>query len=202
MGFLGGIGSIVNPLNIAALGMGPVGIGMMFARPLVSAVGQQFIQQLGDKLGLPQGVVDMARSSFALQAGDIGGAGRSLGDVVQGFGSQFGASPFEAGEVERNLTDLIDQATTDLAQSREAREARSGGGRSWLMALAENLGRVADKLANEMDQMSQTLGDGANKSSQNLKFAAKSQEFSQFFSSANTVIKTLGEARSQGARTQ
>ncbi|NHN22381.1 hypothetical protein G6046_15740, partial [Bacillus amyloliquefaciens] len=89
-----------------------------------------------------------------------------------------------AGEVERNLTDLIDQATTDLAQSREAREARSGGGRSWLMALAENLGRVADKLANEMDQMSQTLGDGANKSSQNLKFAAKSQEFSQFFSSA------------------
>jgi hypothetical protein len=193
---------MVNPSNLALAAMGPGGWATLAARTLMSAVGQQIIQQLGDKLGLPQATIDMAQGAFCASMGDTRGATRNLSEVVSGIADRAGASPFEAASAERDLNDVIDRMSTNLAESREAKEARSSGGRSWLMAIAESLGRTSDKLAKEMDDMSKTLGEGENKSSQNLKFGAKSQEFSQFFSSANTVIKTLGEALSQGARKQ
>ncbi len=194
--------AMVNPSNLALAAMGPGGWATLAARTLMSAVGQQIIQQLGDKLGLPQATIDMAQGAFCASMGDTRGATRNLSEVVSGIADRAGASPFEAASAERDLNDVIDRMSTNLAESREAKEARSSGGRSWLMAIAESLGRTSDKLAKEMDDMSKTLGEGENKSSQNLKFGAKSQEFSQFFSSANTVIKTLGEALSQGARKQ
>lgn len=197
------LNSVLNPANALMLGMGPAGIGMMAARSLMSSIGQQFIQTLGEKMGMPQGVIDLAQASYAGSMGDARGVRQNLGEAIRGIADRAGASPFEAGDAERSIRDSIDQMATNMAESREAREARNGGGgKSWLMAIAEALGRTSDKLANEMDAMSKTLGEGENKSSQNLKFGAKSQEFSQFFSSANTVIKTLGEALSQGARKQ
>lgn len=200
--FGGIVNSIVNPSNLALAALGPAGWGTLAARTLMSAVGQQIIQKLGDQLGLPQSSIDLAQGVYAGSTGDFNGATRNLSEAIQGIATQAGASAFEAGDAERDINDTIDQIATNLAESREGREARSSGGKSWLMAIAESLGRTSDKLAQEMDDMSKTLGEGENKSSQNLKFGAKSQEFSQFFSSANTVIKTLGEALSQGARKQ
>lgn len=201
--FGGVLNNVINPTNLAMLAMGPGGWAALAAKTLMSAVGQQVIQQLGEKLGLPQSTIDLAQGAFCASIGDTRGATRNIGEVVSGIANQTGASPFEAASAERELSDIVDKMSTSLAESREAKEARaSGGGKSWLMAIAEALGRTSDKLAKEMDDMSKTLGEGENKSSQNLKFGAKSQEFSQFFSSANTVIKTLGEALSQGARKQ
>lgn len=194
--------SLVNPSSLAMIAMGPGGWAGLAAKTLMSAVGQQIIQQLGEKLGLPQSTIDLAQGAFCASIGDTRGATRNLGEVVSEIAERTGASPFEAASAEREMTDVIDKMSTNLAESREAKEAKSSGGRSWLMAIAESLGETSDKLAKEMDGMSKTLGEGENKSSQNLKFGAKSQEFSQFFSSANTVIKTLGEALSQGARKQ
>lgn len=193
---------LVNPSSLAMIAMGPGGWAGLAAKTLMSAVGQQIIQQLGDKLGLPQSTIDLAQGAFCASIGDTRGATRNLGEVVSEIADRTGASPFEAASAERELNDVIDKMSTNLAESREAKDAKAGGGRSWLMAIAEALGRTSDKLANEMDKMSQNLGEGENKSSQNLKFGAKSQEFGQFFSSANTVIKTLGEALAQGARKQ
>lgn len=200
---IGGLlSSVMNPSSLALVAMGPGGWAALAAKTLMSAVGQQIIQQLGDKLGLPQSTIDMAQGAFCASMGDTRGATQNIGEVVQGIADRTGASPFEAASAERELNDVVDQMTTSLGESRDAKEARASGGKSWLMAIAEALGRTSDKLAKEMDDMSKTLGEGENKSSQNLKFGAKSQEFSQFFSSANTVIKTLGEALSQGARKQ
>ncbi|MDV3457227.1 hypothetical protein RZN05_09555 [Sphingomonas sp. HF-S4] len=193
---------LVNPSSLAMIAMGPGGWAGLAAKTLMSAVGQQIIQQLGEKLGLPQSTIDLAQGAFCASIGDTRGATRNLGEVVSEIAERTGASPFEAASAERELGDVIDKMSTNLAESREAKEAKSSGGRSWLMAIAESLGETSDKLAKEMDGMSKTLGEGENKSSQNLKFGAKSQEFSQFFSSANTVIKTLGEALAQGARKQ
>jgi hypothetical protein len=200
--FGGIMNSVVNPSNLAMLAMGPGGWAAMAAKTLMSAIGQQIIQQIGDKLGLPQGTIDMAQGAFCASMGDTRGATQNLSEVISGIADRTGASPFEAASAERNINDEIADIATRASESKEAKEAKAGGGRSWLMAIAEALGKTADKLANEMDKMSQNLGEGENKASENLKFSAKSQEFNQFFSASNTVLKTLGEALGQGARKQ
>jgi hypothetical protein len=194
----------LNPINLlATAALGPLGgIASQLVSQLASSVGQQILQSLGDKLGLPQSTIDMAQGAFAGSIGDFNGAQLNLSEAVQQMGDFYGASPAEVGGVENQLNDAIDSLTTDLAQSQEAKEARATGGKSWLMSLAESLGKIADKLADEMQAMGDELGGGGNNPSQNVEFAAKSQEFSQFFSSANTVIKTIGEALASGARKQ
>jgi hypothetical protein len=194
----------LNPINLlATAALGPLGgIASQLISQLASSVGQQILQSLGDKLGLPQSTIDMAQGAFAGSIGDFQGAQLNLSEAVQQLGDFYGASPTEVGGVENELNNAIDSLTTDLAQSQEAKEARATGGKSWLMALAESMGKIADKLADEMQQMGDELGGGGNNPSQNVEFAAKSQEFSQFFSSANTVIKTIGEALASGARKQ
>lgn len=196
-----------NPVNLisqVALGAltGGASLYAQLATQLISTVGQQVLQQVGEKLGLPQSTIDMAQGAFAGATGDPQGASRNLSEAVESYGDLFNANPADVGNAERELNDIIDQISTDLAESSEAKEARQSGGKSWLMSLAQALGKVADKLAAEMEEMSQTLGQGENKASQNIEFGAKAQEFAQFFQSANNVIKTLGEALSAGARKQ
>lgn len=194
----------LNPVNLlATAALGPLGgIASQLITQLASSVGQQILQSVGDKLGLPQSTIDLAQGAFAGSIGDLGGAQTNLSEAVGQLGDFFGASPAEKGDVERNLNDAIDNIATDLAESKDAKEAKFSGGRSWLTALASKLGETSDKLANELEDLSQNLGEGENKSSQNLLFGAKSQEFGQFFGSANTVIKTIGEALASGARKQ
>lgn len=200
MGFLGGITNAINPASLAmTAALGPAGF---LGKTLVSAIGQQILQQLGEKMGLPQSTIDMAQGAFAAGMGDFRGAASNVSEAMGGIADQLGASPVETGSATSQLNDAIDQLTSNLAQSREAKEARNGGGKSWLMVIAEALGRTADRMANEMDQMSQGLGKGSSQASDNLKFAAKSQEFNNFFQSANTVIKTIGEALGAASRKQ
>lgn len=197
------IGSF-NPVSLlATAALGPLGgLASQLITQLASSVGQQILQQVGEKLGLPQSTIDMAQGAFAGSIGDFQGAQTNLSELIAQAGESSGASPTEVGEAEAELDNQINDIATNLAESEEGKEAKASGGGSWLMALARSLGRTADKLAKEMDDMSKTLGDGENKASQNLKFGAKSQEFSQFFNSANTVIKAIGEALASGARKQ
>lgn len=161
------------------------------------------IQQLGQQLGLPQGVISLAQNALSSANGTQGGP-LTINSAVTQLAQQYGLSPFQEGRLMRgaqqSLNDLMTQTTSDLSQTPEART--SSGGRSWLTAIAEALGQTAEKLAAEMDKMGQQLGKGddSSKASDNLKFGAKSQEFSQFFSAANNVIKQLGEALASGGR--
>ena len=198
-----GIGGF-NPVSIlATTALGPLGgIASQLLTQLASSVGQQILQSVGEKLGLPQSTIDLAQGVFAGSIGDAQGAQLNLSEAVGQLGNFYGASPAEVGDVERQVADYVDQAATSLAEGKDAKEARATGGQSWLMALAATLGETSDKLAGELEDLSHTLGEGENKSSQNLLFGAKSQEFSQFFSSANTVIKAIGEALASGARKQ
>lgn len=197
-----GIGGF-NPVNLlASVALGPLGgIASSLLTQLTSSIGQQLLQMVGDKLGLPQSTIDMAQGAFAGTIGDFQGAQTNLSELTAQFAEAGGLTPAETGSAQAQLDDLLGQSAAQLAEGQDAKEARAGGrGGSWLMALARALGETADKLAGEMEGLAGELGEGANKSSANVEFAAKSQEFSQFFSSAINVIKTLGEALSSGAR--
>ena len=208
MSFLSGImKSIINPATLMQLAMGPAGWASLATKMLVSAIGQQVIQQLGQQLGLPQSIINMAQTAFSAASGTQG-MPSTITDAVSQLGQQFNLSPMQQGQLQRaaqnDVNNILEQMATSLSESKEAKDAKSGGSKSWLMAIAENLGKIADKLAKEMTDLSNQIGKGDDqaKASTNVKFGAKSQEFSMFFSSANTVIKTLGEALSSGARKQ
>lgn len=200
MSLIGGF----NPVSLlATAALGPLGgIASQLLTQLTSAIGQQLLQQLGDKLGLPQSTIDAAQGAFAGSIGDFQGAQTNLQELIAQVGDLTGASPTEVGEAQSELDNQIADQAVAASESQEGKEAKASGGGSWLMAIARALGKTADKLAKEMDTMSKNLGEGENKASENLKFSAKSQEFSQFFNSANTVLKALGEALAAGARKQ
>jgi hypothetical protein len=194
----------LNPVNLlATVALGPLGgIASQLFTQIASSIGQEILQQVGDKLGLPQSTIDMAQGAFAGSIGDFQGSQANLNELINQFGEANGASPTEIGDVQSQLNDSINNLAVDLAESQEAKEAKASGGKSWLMSLAQALGKVADKLADEMQQMGDELGGGGNDPSQNIEFSAKSQEFSQFFNAANTVLKGIGEALASGARKQ
>jgi uncharacterized protein YidB (DUF937 family) len=198
---LGGIAT--NPLSIAQLAMGPAGWASLAARTLMSAIGQQVIQQLGEKLGLPQSTIDMAQGAFCASMGDKGGARANLQEAIAGFAENFNASPAEQGDANREVDDAINNMVSRMADSEDGKAARAGGkgggaGQSWLMALAEALGEKLDKMAGEMSKMA---GDITDKTpSLTAKFGAKSQEFGILMNAATNAIKTVGEGLSNSAR--
>lgn len=202
MGLLGGLtSSFINPMNLAMLATGPAGWAALAAKTLMSAIGQQIIQQLGQQLGLPQSTIDLAQGAFAGAMGDTRGATQNLNEAVQNFGEMFNASPLQIGDAQRELEDIIGRMASSLAEGKDAKEAKaSGGAKSWIMALAEALGKKLDKKADEVAKLADDIND--KKPSTTTKFGAASQEFSVLMNAANTAIKTLGEAVSSMSRKQ
>lgn len=201
---LGGIAT--NPLSIAQLAMGPAGWASLAARTLMSAIGQQVIQQLGEKLGLPQSTIDMAQGAFCASMGDKAGVRQNIEEAIGNFAEQYNASPAEQGEANRQVDDAINNMVSRMADGDDAKAARAGGkggaagssGQSWLMALAEALGEKLDKMAGEMSKMAGEITDKTP--SLTAKFGAKSQEFGILMNAATNAIKTVGEGLSNSAR--
>ena len=80
MGFnIGGmLKSVINPMTLAQLAMGPAGWASIAMKAVMSQVVQQVIQNIGEKLGLPQGIIDTAKTFAAQRMGDTGGFGNSV----------------------------------------------------------------------------------------------------------------------------
>lgn len=204
MSFLGGImKAVINPATIAQLAMGPAGWASIAAKTIGLAIGQQIIQQLGQKLGLPQSVISLAQSALSTAAGQPDAPVSSIRQAVSDLASQFNLSPMQSGQLERAANDdvnaAIDKYIGQSAEGEDAKQAKAGGGKGWLMLIAQSLGTSANQMAKQLKIQGDALGKDAT-AKQNIEFQAKSQEFSQFFSGANTVIKTLGEALAAGVR--
>lgn len=202
MSLFSGIANVfTNPANLAMLAMGPSGWAALAVRTLISSIGQELIQQLGSQLGLPQSTIDMAQGAFAGAMGDTAGVQRNVAEAAEGFSDLFGASPAQRGEFERDINDAINEMATELGrQGERAGRNRSGGGGSWLMAIAEALGEQLNGMAEEMSQMA----DQISKDTPDIttKFSALSQQFSILFNAASTAIKAIGEGMSATARKQ
>ena len=228
MSFLGGIAkSLVNPMTLAQLAMGPAGWASILAKAVISAVGQQVIQQLGQKLGLPDGVINLAQQAFSgamgggnALGGALGGAnaaGRalSIADAVGQVAQGLNLNPQQEGQLARDTNEIAQQSTKrlvdQLVESEEFKSAKNGAkggksGESILMRIAIALGSLADKKMGEMDKLAQQIGatkDGKNQNKiteQGAKLQALGQEMSILSNALTNVIKSIGEANSTIAR--
>jgi hypothetical protein len=99
----------------------------------------------------------------------------------------------------RNINEGREEVAAARAGSRGNAPIFGGGG--FLMAIAQALGEMMDRMADNLLEFSKTLGDSPT-AEQTTELTAKSQMFSLFMNNASTVIKTLGEANAAMARKQ
>lgn len=196
-----GIGGF-NPVSLlATAALGPMGPLAQIALQVVSQIGQNFIQQMGERLDLPQSMIDLAQADYASSRGDVIGTAGNLDEALDAFGREAGATPAEVGEFDRGVQDMLTDSVLNLSGSEEAREAKSGGrGGSWLRVMAEALGKKLDASAHEMQDLANKIDK--KDPSTTTDFQVASQEFSLLMNAATTAIKTVGEAMANTARKQ
>lgn len=214
MSFLGGIvKSLVNPATLMQLAMGPAGWASIAMRTMMTAVAQQVIQQVGQKLGLPSSVINMAQQAFSATSG-TGGLGQlNVAQAASSLAQQFGLSPAQEGQLAREGDDAVSKLVDSMIKKarqggkEEASEAEGGskGGESRLVALAKALGALIDKKMGDIIDKSKALdADKANGGKQQATISAEIQALSQeisFISNAlNNSIKSIGEALTTMAR--
>lgn len=175
MGLLGGImKSVINPISIAQLAMGPAGWAALAMRTIGAQIGMNVLQNLGQQLGLPQNFIDTVKSGFATQIGLPGLATQSMGQAVGGL---TGFSPTAQGELARAgdsaVKSLVDQAMRSagddarkLEKEAEAEgtstvEAKGG----FLRMIAAALGGAADSKMNEMINLANQIKDQTSSNS-------------------------------------
>jgi hypothetical protein len=220
MSFLSGIlKSIINPATLMQLAMGPAGWASLAMRTIGSAIAQQVIQQLGQRLGLPQGIINMAQQAFSAASGNPGGGVKSIAEAVAGFAAQFGLSAVEQGRLERAANNAVNNMMEAVGKPKEEAEEETGG--SWLVAMARALGKVMDAKAQQIkdksDSISKLAGNDIKKdsdgsmsaestknqnklSSETTLLQAYTQEMSMISNAAVNSIKTVGEAQTTIAR--
>ena len=208
MSFLGGIlKSVINPATLIQLAMGPAGWASLATKMLVSAVAQQVIQQLGQQLGLPQSIINMAQTAFSAASGTQG-MPSTISDAVSQLAEQFNLSPSQQGEVQREAQTSTRRLVDQLMESEEFKSARSGAksGDSILMRIAIALGKLADDKMGKMDKLATQIGatkDGKEQNKiteQGARLQALGQEMSILSNAMTNVIKSIGEANSTIAR--
>ena len=196
-----GIGGF-NPVSLlATTALGPMGPLAQIALQVVSQIGQNLIQQMGERLDLPQSMIDLAQADYTSSRGDVMGTAENLDEALGAFGRETGATPAEVGEFDRDIQNLLTDSVLNLSGGEEAREARSGGrGGSWLRVMAEALGKKLDASAHEMQDLANKIDK--KDPSTTTDFQVASQEFSLLMNAATTAIKTVGEAMANTARKQ
>ena len=206
MSFLGGIvKSLVNPVSLAQIAMGPAGWASLAVRTIGVAIGKEVIQQLGQKLGLPQSFISLAQTAFSATAGggrpDLASvlgraAPSSVGEAVNLVARQFNFSPAQEGNLARsanNMTSMLLREMSDKAKAEgekpealekpEAGTARKG---SWLQALAEAMGAVVDAKMDEITDLSDKI----------TKQNADNKTFTDSVDKEDVSAKTTGAVQS------
>ncbi|MEM6266706.1 MAG: hypothetical protein AAF707_04215 [Pseudomonadota bacterium] len=207
MGFFNSIaGSLINPINLAQLAMGPAGWASIAMRTIGAQIGMNLIQRLGQELGLPQPMIDMAQSAFASSAGLPGLAQQNLTEAVAGLGF----NPAQEGQLARGMDDAITSLVNEAVKRELGFEDEDGGKRTGASAAQ---GR-ADFFTRFAEMMGKKLNDGFEalerksdatdwKDAQAVtEFQAEQQKFSFFMNSVSTAIKAVGEALNNMARKQ
>lgn len=176
--------SLVNPLTLAQVAMGPAGWASILAKAVIQQVATQVIQKIGQEIGLPPAVISAATTAFG-QAAGFGGAGGIPGLNANGFNSaqllnhltSRGGMSFtdaakfirdigeqtkkaqtqELKDTVQNFIDQINRDSDNKKLSRRVDQVMNGKG-SLLMKLATALGMLADKKMNDMADKTKELG--------------------------------------------
>lgn len=210
MGFnIGGMfKSLVNPMTLLQLASGPAGWMSLAVKTIGTAVAQQLISQLGQALGLPPSVINMAQQAFSAASGQGGSlAQQGIAQAVSSVAKEFNFSPAQEGEVNRTMNDTLNQLVSKIGESEEFKAAKSAGGKgaagntssgSWLMALATALGDKLNVKAKEVQDLAGQITDKTP--DKTAKFGAATQDFGILMNATNNAIKTLGEGLTTTAR--
>jgi hypothetical protein len=224
-----GIGDIfkalVNPASLLQLAMGPAGWISFAVQTIGTAIGKELIQALGQQLGLPQSIIDMAKTAFSAATGSTDGPD-TIKDAVKLVSEQLNLSPTESGQLERTANESMQKLLSGLQNGGGIAEEEEGGG-SFLVALAKALGKQMDQkaaqisgLANDISKLTSDTRagfvngiDGNNSknssaigaeqtkiSSKSTLLQAYSQELSIISTAATNAIKSIGEAQTTLAR--
>lgn len=238
MSFLSGIGgnlfsSVASIALQGALGIATGGASLLVTtalKGLMMSIGDQLLQNIGQKLGLPQSVIDLAQATFHGAAGDPGGAIQNIGEASQGLASAAGVDHFGAGEIQNQAYNIVDQLQKNVQEKLEngtdedgnsrgsaktrAAGAQAAGGESFLVRLALALGKAIDakmdeqlKIAGEIDEAKNKAEGGDKKADsqitqQGAKLTALGQEITILSNALNTALKSIGESVSTLARKQ
>lgn len=213
----------INPVNLAAqaalaAATGGTSLIASTAMRLMSSVGQQVIQQLGQKLGLPQGAIDLAQGAFCAEAGDWAGAASNASEAASDFVSAAGGGYGDQNDVNSAAQDtikqLVDQANDAFNQSSaddsKANGKGKGGGDSFLVAFAKALAKTMDSkmqrmmdLSKQVDQQTQSANSSGKApviSQMTAEISALGQEVGFISQALNNSVKSLGDAASTLAR--
>jgi hypothetical protein len=212
---IGGIiKALTNPVNLMQLAMGPAGWASLAMKTIGSQIAMNLIQKLGQQLGLPPAVIDLAQAAFAQASGQPGLAQQNIKEAVQGFVGQLDLRPSEAGQLERQLNsagnksfdslmDIVSDFTKKIAEEGNGGEGKAKGkggkksGESWLVAFARAMGTVLDSKAKDIKEKSDTIAtmadsnvdrkDGKAGSKHTEKLASETQLLQAFTQEMNLI---------------
>lgn len=188
------------------------------AQQVFTQIATQAFSTALDQLGVQGPLKDLAMAAFTSGLGGADGFDQGLIDDVLSAANQNGGGQY-TGALDRAVAELTDQITQSLidakrdAERGESSASASGGGKkSWLVAIAEAMGKAMGEHAANMveyaNQMNANTGGGDDPEAAR-EFAAlqaKMQGEAQMFSIASTtmatVIKAIGEGLSSVARKQ
>lgn len=219
--------SLINPMTLAQLAMGPAGWASIAMKAIGSAIAQQLIQKIGEQIGLPPAAIDLAQTAFASASGQPGLARQNIGEAVSGLARSLNLSPSESGKLQRELNGAADKSFNNLMEIVDNfKKKRAEGGEdeevggSWLVALARAMGKSMDAKAAQIKEKSDSIATLADKdvtkdktglsgesqknqnklSSETTLLQAYSQEMSFISNAATNAIKTIGESLTTNAR--
>lgn len=207
MSFLSGImKSIINPATLMQLAMGPAGWASLAAQTIGRAIAQQVIQQLGQSLGLPQSVINMAQTAFSAASGQPGAPVQTVRQAVGELAQQYGLSALQQGQLERaaqndvkDMYEMLSEAAQQGKQRAERGDGKSSGKGGWLREIAAAMSVALDSKIKEMKSLAGQLDKTKTTALQN-DLQVATQEFSFLMNATANMIKTVGEGLGTMAR--
>jgi type III secretion apparatus needle protein len=216
MSMFGSVGGIFDVAATAIGGMFGGPIGAMIAQ-LAKQVMMSVVDKVIDQLPTDQQTKDLLQAGFHAGMGDTAGAIQNAREFVDDIAQQSGASPSDQADAQRSIDDFqdaIQKLLTQMVQQNSDSQdngndapvqngggaaAKGGaGGKGWLWAIAQALGKECNQLADEMQQKADSLDAKDPKSV--AEFQTITQQFSLLMNTTTNAIKTLGEAMANTAR--
>lgn len=222
MSFLGGImKSLVNPMSLMQLAMGPAGWASLAMKTIGSQIAMNLIQKLGQQIGLPQPMIDLAQAAFANASGQPGLVKQNIGEAVRGLVQQMDLRPSEAGQLERQLMGASDKSLDNLTRiaysfgknggGDDESETGTGaagakGGSSWLVAFAKAMGKALDAKAAQIKEKSDSIASMAGsdvdrKSNEGSKHQEKLSSETQLLQAFTQEMSMISNAATNALKT-
>jgi Type III secretion needle MxiH, YscF, SsaG, EprI, PscF, EscF len=203
MGFdkLFGSGSIFSSLmSLASMVMPQLQLLNAAFNLMSSAMGQAInnaMSQLSSEMGMPKFIKDAVNGLVEQIFG--GSKKETSAEATEQMAGKNGSTMDKFTEnLTKQIVENVKQAREEAEDNIKGGSSGGGGKKGWLRALAEALGKVADKAAKELEEM----GKNINKEnpSEMLDYQAATQEFNLMMQTFTNAIKTIGEAEGQAVR--